>query len=230
MRPTRSQNGFNLVELVVVIAIIAILAVAVYPLFLEAVDDSRPTVMKIKGREIWLAITSANMEREATKLSPVWPHELRLPVDQGGAGLNIATAPDYFKALMGSDHRGHQLVPDLKPEMLCLSSIGYGRLTGDYPPVHDATKLTANNIAWRVAVVSESFTSADAFLISKDIAPLTRSGASDELVSLSPSGPFKGRRVFWLTRGGGLLDSHAKYVGTWGTFFKSTNNVPFLAD
>lgn len=88
--------------------------------------------------------------------------------------------------------------------------------------------MTANNIGWRVATVSSSFTSYDAFLISKDIVPVIRSGASNDLVTLSRTGPFRGRRVVWVTRGGGLFDARKKYVTNWGLFFPTTNNVPFL--
>ncbi|MEI8353889.1 MAG: hypothetical protein WCG22_05210 [Lentisphaerota bacterium] len=90
--------------------------------------------------------------------------------------------------------------------------------------------LTAKNIAWRVTDLSGSFTNHDAFLISKDIPPVVRSGASTDRVTLSRSGPFKGSRVVWVCRGGDVFDSRAKYVSTWDRFFQSTNNVPFLAD
>jgi prepilin-type N-terminal cleavage/methylation domain-containing protein len=221
MRPTHTQNGFALVEVLVVIAIIVLLVVAIRPGISDVSEHARSTAMKTKGRGIWLAIMSANMEREAVKLGPLWPQEARLPVDQGGAGLIFTNASGYFKELMDGAAPEYQLAPDLKPEMLSASV---------YPAVTNALTLTARNIAWHVVDVSCSFTNTDAFLISKDLDPVTRSGASNAPVALSRSGPFRGKRVVWVTRGGGVYDTRKKYVTNWDMFFPSTNNVPFLAD
>jgi len=176
--------------------------------------------MKNKGRGIWIAIVSANAEREAIRQGPLWPHEARLPIEQGGAGLHFATATEYFKELMAGDDPDHPLASDLCPELLS---------DGGYPSTN-ITLLTAQNIAWRVTDVSESFADGDAFLISKDIPPVARSGASTNRVTLSRSGPFKGKRVVWISRGGGTFDARAKFVSTWDRFFTSTNHVPFLDD
>ena len=224
-RPTHNQNGFTFVDLLVVLVLLLILG-AVFQWLVtggsreHVIDGARAVAMKNKGSGVWKAIISANMEREAIKRGPLWPHEARLPIEQGGAGLRFTTATEYFKELMAGDDPEHSLASDLRPELLS---------GGGYPSTH-ITLLTAQNIAWRVADVSESFADGDAFLISKDIPPVARSGASNDPVTLSRSGPFKGRRVVWISRGGGTFDSRAKYVPNWGTFFKSTNNVPFLAD
>ena len=114
------------------------------------------------------------------------------------------------------------MVPSPKLELLRRHRYGY--------PSNTASRLTAKNIAWRVPDVSESFADSDAFLISKDIPPVARSGASTDRVTLSRSGPFQGRRVVWVCRGGGVFGERAKNVSTWDRFFTSTNNVPFLAD
>jgi hypothetical protein len=220
MRPTHNQNGSALVDLLFVIAIFVVLAVAMANWIQSAISD-HGTGIKSRGRGIWLAIMSANMEREAIKLGPLWPHEAKLPVDQGGAGLTFTNATGYFKELMAESNPGSPLAGDLKTEMLSAR---------DWPMTNNATALTAKNIAWRVAEVSDSSASADAFLISKDIAPLSRSGASNDRVTYSRSGPFKGKHVVWVTRGGGVFITRKKFATKWGVFFPSTNNVPFLAD
>jgi prepilin-type N-terminal cleavage/methylation domain-containing protein len=222
-RATHNQDGFTLVEALVVITIIAILAAVLLPLLSREIDQARATAMKSRGRGVWVAIISANMEREPGRNGhgPLWPVDFKLPVDQGGLGETYNGATEYFKKLMTGDRPENQLVPDLKPDMLCAAG---------FPSTDNTTALTANNIAWRVVEVSGDFSSYDAFLISKDVGPVVRSGASNDIITLNRSGPFRGRRVVWIARGGGLYDAQKKYVTNWGMFFKSTNNVPFLAD
>jgi Tfp pilus assembly protein PilE len=221
MRLARVQSGFTLDDLLVLITIIMILVAICYPIAKIAYDSALTTGIKSRGRAVWLSIVSANFEREATNQSAVWPYELRLPVDQGGAGYTFTTATEYFKILMEGASPENQIAFYLKPEML--SARGF-------PAASNADTLTANNIAWRVAEVSDKFSNYDAFMISKDIAPVARSGLSNDVVNLSRTGPFKGKRVVWVTRNGGMYDAKPKHMKTWGDFFPSTNNVPFLAD
>lgn len=211
----RRQKGFTLVEMLVVIAIIAILAAALFPAIQTAIDQARCTALKSKGRGVWLAIMSANMEREPLEKGPLWPAEAK------AEDATLTTATLYFKKLMDGDRPEEQLVSDMKPEMLSASG---------FPAAQDTASFGAGNMAWRVAEVSDSFASSDAFMISKDLAAVSTSGASNDVVNLDTAGPFKGRRVVWVTRGGGLFDARKKYVSTWGSFFKLTNNVPFFAD
>jgi hypothetical protein len=226
MRPTHNQNGFTLVDLSFVLVLLSILGVLVFSWLATSgnreyfINTARAVEMKNKGRDVWIAIVSANNEREAIQRGPLWPHEARLPIEQGGAGLRFATATEYFKELMAGDDPEHPLVSDLRPELL--SARGY--------PSTTATRLTAKNIAWRVTDLSGSFTNGDAFLISKDIPPVARSGASTDRVTLSRSGPLKGIRVVWVCYGGAVFDCRARFA-CWDRFFSlSTNNVPFLAD
>jgi hypothetical protein len=185
--------------------------------------DPGVTMLKNKGRCVVFAIIAENMERETREKNLLWPHEINLPYSMGGEQRPPVTgATDYFTWLMEGDRREDQLVRDLEPAML--SAPPY------YPTATNLSTLTPKNIAWRVADVSGTFTNGDAFLISKDIAPVAKSGASNDTVKLSRSGPFRGKRVVWVTCNGGVYDTRAKYVGNWGTFFKYTNNVPFLTD
>jgi prepilin-type N-terminal cleavage/methylation domain-containing protein len=95
MRPTHTQNGFTLVEMLVALVLLLILG-AVYLHLLSMVNGGSGSgvAMRNKGRGIWIAIVSANSEREAIRQGPLWPHEARLPIEQGGAGLRFTTATD----------------------------------------------------------------------------------------------------------------------------------------
>jgi len=138
------------------------------------------------------------------------------------------TAPQYFNKLMADGAATitpeEQLVSDLKPEML--SGSGYPA------PTTAAADLavTSSNIAWRVMNISDSFVSAAAFMVSKDIATQSAEIKDTTAVTLDVLGPFKGRRVLWVTRGGGLFDSKKKYVKDWERMLKCTNSVTMLAD
>lgn len=211
----RKMKGFTLVEMLVVIAIIAILAAALFPAIQTAIDQARATAMKNKGRGVWLAVSSANMEREPLEKGPLWPTEAIAEFS------DITSATLYFKKLMEGGTPENQLVSDLKPEMLSGSG---------YKAADSVDTLTATNIAWRVLKISDASLSASAFMVSKDIATSSDSITASTTVTLDPLGPFKGRRVLWVTRGGGLFDSKRKYVSNWEPLLKSTNAVTMMTD
>ena len=71
----KNSKGFTLVEMLVVIAIISVLAAALFPAISNALSSASATALKQKGRGIWVAITSANMEREPLNLTALWPYE-----------------------------------------------------------------------------------------------------------------------------------------------------------
>lgn len=71
---TRKENkGFTLVELLVVIGILGILASALFPAISSAMLRATMTAVKSKGRNIYMAIVSANTEREPLGLGNIWP-------------------------------------------------------------------------------------------------------------------------------------------------------------
>jgi hypothetical protein len=214
--------------MLVVIAIIAILAAALFPQIQNAIDQARATAMKNKGRGIWVGVVSANNEREVLSLGPVWPTEL--------AAAGVITAPvkgtDYFAAMLKNNGGtiattpDDQLVSDVKADLLA---------GGSFNPAANNTLPVAANIAWRAFGASASSGMGDAFIASKDFAVSSAGSAqsfsTNTLVVMNAAGPFKGRRMTWITVGGGTFDARRKYVSDCARMMGGTSTTnSILAD
>ena len=202
-------RGFTLVEMLVVIAIIAILAAALFPAISNAMDAARATAMKNKGRGIWTAIMSANMEREPLNLRTLWPDDLK-----NTPGVSIAVTADYFSYLMSNGDgesiaaKDDRMVYDLEPESLIAQGVTAFKGTG---------KIPAENIAWRIAEVGALSAAEIPFLLSKNVAADTLSSVTDaeiegESIPLADGlPPFGSKRAVWVTFGGGVFDARRRY-------------------
>ena len=207
------KKGFTLIEMLVVIAIIAILAAALFPAIQSALDSARATAMKNKGRGIWIAVVSANSEREPLGSEPVWPSNMTIS--------GTMKSPQYFSWLMsGGDtdvttiaDTQNSICSDLKVDSLA----GAGVPTAAYPI---GTKLIkAANCAWHVSMIGDTTPSDCAFLLTKNMT-VDASGnltttliGGNNVVTLDPSKkPFGQNRGVWVTRGGGIFDARKKYL------------------
>ena len=73
MNKIKNSKGFTLVELLVVIGILGILMGALFPAISSAMIKANLSACGMRGRNLFVAITSANTEREALGLGNVWP-------------------------------------------------------------------------------------------------------------------------------------------------------------
>ncbi|MEI8353821.1 MAG: prepilin-type N-terminal cleavage/methylation domain-containing protein [Lentisphaerota bacterium] len=222
----RKAKGFTLVEMLVVIAIIAILAAALFPQIQNAIDQARSTAMKQKGRGVWVGVVSANNEREVLSLGPVWPSELiaenTVPAPQKGT--------DYFAALLKAKWSDTaiattpegQLVSDAKADLFA---------GGSFNAAANGAVPTSANIAWRAFQASALSGGSDAFMVTKDFGNAASDCNTNTAITLAASGPFKGRRIVWVTVGGGTFDARKKYAADCSRLMGgTTNTISILGD
>jgi type II secretory pathway pseudopilin PulG len=193
--------------MLVVIAIIAILAAALFPAIQGAIEQSKATAFKNKGRGVWTAVVTANAEREPLGLQAVWPSIF--PTNCSSTG--------YFVFLMNQGTSGSAICEDLKVGVFAGSGV---------TPAADVGSFTSINNAWCLLVDSNTLAET-AFIFTKNISfgttpPATVSGSTYPAIDTTRGVNIK--RGVYVTYGGGCIDRRAKYIGV-DQFDHQTNNL-----
>ena len=95
MKKSTKLSAFTLIELLIVIAVIGILAGMLFPAIKAVMNSAQGTRVANNGKQIVTAITTANIDREASSKGDIWP-----TVDKNWANSN-----EYFARLREADDR-----------------------------------------------------------------------------------------------------------------------------
>jgi type II secretory pathway pseudopilin PulG len=141
------KSSFNLASLVVIVVLLGLLTAALLPAVSASHRVGNMSSVAARGRDIYIAITSANTDREPLGLSSVWPKSIPPTTNVADISkMNFTNSTDYFWALYDGDHLGtDQHDPYVK-------SFDFSKLSGAGVPVHQGQgRLKPKNNLWTIA-------------------------------------------------------------------------------
>ena len=178
-------------------------------------SGERGQSIKNRGRGIWIAVVSANSERETLVNGLVWPKELGFD--------HRHTSTEYFRWLK-SDTPGHiatnaadQYVSDLSANLLGMDYRGI-------PTASSAATFSSSNNAWIVICVSNDSPSDVPFLITRNVFLGQTACATSTITRVKSAFHPQLDYVIWVTRGGGCFLADFKYL-TPAMLFPHTNET-----
>ena len=221
----KNKKGFTLVELLVVIGILGVLMGALFPAITSAMLKANLSACATRGRNLFVAITSANTDREQAGLgSNVWP---KTQAEENADTANdplagaVSSASEYFTYLF--DMARTQDSANRKSYVGIDASVLSG--AGVPPLPSGATKIEGKNCLWGVAAnISDELPEVYPVLFSRNIPvsqlqvySTTYDGSSQEIKIGKANGakydtPFSTKAYILIQRGGAVIQQTSKYA------------------
>lgn len=213
-----SLYGFSLTELALVTVAVSLLALGMIPACVNAISGANMTRVGTHGRDVYIAITGANEEREALEMPSLWPSDRPPLTNISGEvveDLNFTNSTEYFMFI--NDHDNLE-TSEWSP---LVAGFDYSKLSGNGTPAYSGKGLLkAENNNWTIAKnVHDDM---------HDIVPviITRNVNASSLASstYNPSWkkkllfdqkwntPFRNKGAVFIRKSGSMFKARSKYM------------------